>query len=301
MKYVRFLIIALIFASLLLVITKPNVETRVKKKTQPLQTEDLPKLFPYPLPVENPQPSPQISAQSAVIIDAKSGVVLFEKNPHLRLLPASTAKLMTALVALEKCSPDDVVTVTYIEQSPNSMGLSQGDKVTIKSLLYGMLVVSGNDAAYALAYSCSNNIGEFVREMNQKALELGMNNTHYTNPAGFDDPAYFSTASDLAKLAKVSVSNPLIAKIVATKSTVVTDLTGNKTYFLQSTNELLEEVEGVIGVKTGQTEGSKEILLSQTARNGNTIITVILKSESRFVESKALIEWAFKNHYWVNP
>jgi D-alanyl-D-alanine carboxypeptidase len=127
-----------------------------------------------------------------------------------------------------------------------------------------------------------------------------MINTHFTNPAGFDDSTQYSTAADLAKLAKVITANPLIAKIVTTKSTVVTDVSGNKTYFLENVNKLLGIIEGIEGVKTGQTEGSLEILITKTTRNNNSIITAVLGSQDRFGESKELINWSFENFTWQN-
>lgn len=239
-----------------------------------------------------------VSAKSVVVLDAKTGDVLYEKNPTSRLLPASTTKLLTALTALENCSLDQVVTVDYVEKEPTQMGLFYGDKLTIESLLYGLLVSSGNDAAYVLAYSCSPSVVDFVSNMNEKARQLGLKNSLFTNPAGFDDPGEYSTAKDLAILARAAVTNPLIAKIVATKTTVVTDTTGNRSYYLENVNKLLGNVDGVDGIKTGQTEGALGNLITKTERNGNIIVTVVMSSVDRFEDSKALIEWAFKNHHW---
>ncbi len=194
--------------------------------------QDLPQIYPYPLRNENFQEAPQISAWSAVVVDAKSGVALYEKNADTRHLPASTTKLMTALAALEQCAPDQPVTVKTFETLPTSMGLVTGDIVTVRTLLYGLLINSGNDAASVLSYSCAPSSGDFVRRMNQKALEFGMHQTHFANPIGFDDPAQFTTARDLAKLARIAVANPLIAKIVATKNMVLTDVAGTKNYYL---------------------------------------------------------------------
>ena len=127
-----------------------------------------------------------------------------------------------------------------------------------------------------------------------------MVNGHFRNPAGFCYKFQYSTAADLAKLAKVACTNPLISKIVATKSTVVTDVSGNKTYYLQNVNKLLGEVNGIEGVKTGQTEGSQESLITKTKRGENSVIVVILGSKDRFQESKNLIEWAFANYHFVD-
>ncbi len=255
----------------------------------------------YPIPINNFKDASPITATSAVVIDFKTGNTLFEKDPNLKHLPASTVKLITALVALQKCSPETVVTVGDVQKTGSQMGLSSGDQITVENLLYGLLINSGNDAAYALATNCASSASEFVDSMNAKTQSLNMQNTHFANPAGFDNDLQYSTANDLAKLARVAVGNPQIAKIVATKSTVVTDVSGNKTYYLQNVNQLIGEVYGVEGVKTGETDGSLENLITKTTRGDNSIITVVLGSQKRFDESKMLIEWTFANFHWVKP
>ena len=301
MKLIRILVSLAIISSLAAFLTLPKTKVIPQKILKSIQKEEIPKLYPYPIKSQNFQEPPQITARAATITDAKTGVVLYDKNPNTKQLPASTTKLMTAIVALEKCSPDQKITVGQIESEPTQMGLSTGDVVTAQTLLYGLLISSGNDAASVLSYSCSPSTERFVNEMNQKAQEIGMKNTHFTNPEGFDDPTEFTTAGDLAKLARVAVANPLISKIVGTKTTVVTDIYGTKTYYLENINKLLGEVEGVEGIKTGQTALSLEILITKTTRGGNTIVTVILGSFDRFKESKDLIEWAYANHQWISP
>lgn len=299
----RVFFVALIFLSVAVFIIYENNFVKLPQKFlfNKLSIFENPKLFSYPVPIPLFLKAPQLSARSAVVIDAKTGITLYEKEPNLRHFPASTTKLMTALVALERCNSQTQVRITNIITEGTQMGLAEGDLVTVQSLLYGMLVASGNDAAYALSYACADSYNKFIVSMNQKAKELSLTNTHFTNPAGFDSSLHFSTARDLAKLAKVAVANPQIAKIVSTKSTVVTDVGGSKTYYLQNVNQLLGEVEGLEGIKTGQTEGSLEVLVTKTTRSGNTLIVVVLGSADRFGESKELIEWAFKNHKWVSP
>jgi len=256
---------------------------------------------PYPIPINSFQKAPEITASSAAIIDLKTGATLYEKNSNLKHLPASTTKLMTALIVLEKCSPQTIIRVDNVQKIGNQMGLEVGDQVTVENLILGLLIKSGNDAAYVLASACSDSYDNFIAQMNQKTKSLEMLNTRFVNPAGFDDPFQFSTAADLAKLARVAIGNPMIAKIVATKSTVVTDVSGNKNYYLENVTKLLGEVNGVIGIKSGQTDGALENLITQTTRDGNSIITVVLGSKDRFGESKKLIEWAFSNYLWVAP
>lgn len=291
MKFLKIFVGLLIVAGAAAVFILPQKQLA---RTQNQQTQH------SPLPQKkqtyvNFQP---ISSRSAIVVDAASGEILYEKDPNFRHLPASTTKLMTALVALENCDPQDEITVSFVENEPNDMGLKTGDTITVENLIQGLLIFSANDAAYTLSYSCAKDTSEFIRLMNQKAKSLKMENTHFVNPAGYDDPGQFSTANDLAKLARVAVTNPLIAKTVTIKSTVVADVTGTKTYYLENVNKLLGQVEGLEGVKTGQTQGAQEILVSKATRNGNTIIAVVLGSTDRFGESKNLIEWAYQNYDW---
>jgi len=256
--------------------------------------------LPYPAPKQGFIEAPPVSAISAVVIDNKTGVSMYEKQPNLRHLPASTTKLMTALVTLEKCSLDDIIEVKSVEGEGSQMGLRVGDKVTVENLLYGLLIPSGNDAAFVLARNCGDSYDKFIAGMNQKAKDLGMQNTHFVNPAGYDDALQYSTASDLALLARVAVANPKIAKIVKIKSTVITDITGTRTYYLENVNKLLGVVPGVEGVKTGETDGALENLVTKTTRGENSILVVVLGSQDRFGDSKNLIEWAFQNYTWQN-
>lgn len=300
MKFVR-LAILLIITLLFLVTISYSHYLPFLKSPKKINIEQTTPLFPYPLKVENYAPPPDLTARAATVIDNKTGITIYEKNPILKHLPASTTKLMTAIVALERCLPQTVVNVGFVQPEGTKMGLSSGDSVTVESLLYGLLIPSGNDAAYVLAYSCADSYEVFIAAMNKKAKELGMINTHFANPAGYDDKFQYSSARDLTKLSRAAIANPLIAKIVKTRSVVVNDVTGTKTYFLENVNKLLGVVPGLEGVKTGQTEGSLENLVTYTSRDGKGLIAVVLGSHDRFGESQTLIEWAYKNHTWVNP
>ncbi|OGD85972.1 hypothetical protein A2164_00505 [Candidatus Curtissbacteria bacterium RBG_13_35_7] len=297
-RYLVIAIISLITISIFL-LPKTNLKLPIYSKSQiKANTQNV--INPPPILNDTNSQPPLLTARSAVIIDAKTYQILFEKESNLMHLPASITKLMTALITLEKCSPSQIVTIEQVEVEGTQMGLSVGDRITVENLLYGLLINSGNDAAFALANACSDSLSQFVLSMNQKAADLEMVNTRFTNPAGFDDAFQYSTAADLARLANVATSNPLLAKIVATKSTVITDATGIKTYYLENINQLLGIVQGVEGIKTGQTEGALENLITRTTRNGNSIIAVILGSKDRFGESMQLIEWVFNNYHWVN-
>lgn len=299
----RIIIVILILSAgaAIIILPRTNLKNLIQNSEAfQLETQKTTKETIYPRLALNYQEAPQTSARSVIVLDGKTGVSLYEKNPHLKHLPASTTKLMTALVALEKCSPQDVITVNRVEKEGSQMGLATGDKLTVENLLWGLLLPSGNDAAFALSQNCATTEDDFIAKMNDKAKELEMNETHFVNPAGFDDDLQYSTAADLARLARVATGNPLIAKIVKTKSTVVTDNTGLKTYYLENVDKLLGIVEGIEGIKSGETDGALEILLTKTTRNGNSIIISLLGSKDRFRETQKLIEWAFANHTWSN-
>lgn len=300
MKFVR-LSVLLIITLLFLATIGFSHYLPFSKSPKKINIEQTTPLFPYPVKIDGFVPPPDLTARAATVIDNKTGITLYEKNPTLKHLPASTTKLMTAIVALERCLPQTVVNVGFVQTEGTKMGLSPGDRLTVESLLYGLLIPSGNDAAYVLAYSCADSYESFITAMNKKAKELGMVNTHFANPAGYDDKFQYSSARDLTKLSRAAIANPLIAQIVKTRSVVVNDVTGTKTYFLENVNKLLGVVPGLEGVKTGQTEGSLENLVTYTNREGRGVIAVVLGSTDRFGESQALIEWAYKNHIWVNP
>ncbi len=300
-RYLTATAIIIIFISAFL-LPKSSLKIPIfSQRAEQIKASDPRQINPLPVANFNYQNPQSITARSATVIDAKTGLTLFEKNATLKHLPASTTKLMTALISLEKCSPDTVITIGEFEGEGTQMGLSAGDQITVENLLYGLLINSGNDAATALVAGCAQSPNNFTASMNQKAEDLEMKDTHFTNSTGFDDDLQYSTAEDLAKLANVAISNPIISKIVKVKSTVVTDFTGNKTYYLENINELLGIIDGLEGIKTGQTEGSLENLITKTTRNGNSVIVVVLGSEDRFTETQNLIEWAFNSYSWVNP
>ena len=208
---------------------------------------------------------------------------------------------MTALVAMDVFKLDDVFTVTGIVNSGRVMGLVAGEKITFESLLYGALVHSANDAAYAIAENYPGGVTAFVTAMNNKAKELKLSGTSFANPIGFDDPLQQTTPEDLAKLAIVALSDKTFAKIVGTRAITVSDV--NFTYFhdLSNVNELLGKVAGVAGVKTGYTEFAGEILVSEIRKSGQSILIALLKSNDRFGETQKLISWVFENFSWVTP
>lgn len=240
---------------------------------------------------------PVLEAASVLAIDFEAGDILYQKNAHHRLPPASTTKIMTALVANEFFKPDDVLTVfPKAVVGGSTMGLIAFEKISYRDLLYGMMLNSGNDASYTIALNYPGSMDNFMNKMNEKVSELGLVNTHFENPAGFDHPNHYSSAGDLAIIAKVAAQNPELSKIFSTKETVVSS--SLKAHKLKNLNKLLGE-QGVLGIKTGFTEKSGENLVGLVEKDNHKVLTVILNSEDRFDETKKLIDWIYQNYKWV--
>lgn len=241
---------------------------------------------------------PIVTAESYVITDLNSGSTLDSKNENKLLFPASTTKVMTALVILDKFELDDVMTVKTVITEGSKMNLVSGETLTVESLLYGALVHSANDAAFTLAENYPGGVDAFVAKMNEKADLIGLTDTHFTNPIGFDDPRHYTTSSDLTKLSVYALKNKIIDKISATKSITVSDTTYTYFHKLDNVNQLLGKVAGISGLKTGYTENAGEILISTVKKNGHTVLFAVMKSKDRFGETVALIDWVFNNFTW---
>jgi D-alanyl-D-alanine carboxypeptidase len=241
---------------------------------------------------------PIISAQAALAVDLDSGVTLYEKDPDKALLPASTTKIVTALVAMEQYHDGDVLEVGSIKVEGQKMGLVRGEKLKVSDLLYGLLVFSANDAAEVLAQNFPGGREAFVERMNAKARELSLTNTNFNNPTGLDGNGHVTTARDLIRVATVAMKNPEFAKIVGTKETVVKSENSKISHRLTNINELLGVVDGVLGVKTGWTENARENLVTYIARGEKRIMIALLGSQDRFGETKELIDWIFANYSW---
>jgi len=258
---------------------------------------DLPEVSQYPLNFTG-RGAPQLTAFSSLAIDFSSKTIIYAKNPDYQLLPASTTKIMTALVSLDYYSLSEVIKVERVNGIGQTMELEKDEEISIENLLYGLLVQSGNDAAYALAESYPGGVQKFVSSMNVKARSLHLDNTHFVNPAGIDAAGQFSTVHDLAVLTAEALKNPTIHKIVSIEEIEVADTSGEIIHELVNINQLLGKVAGLKGVKTGWTESAGECLVAYTEREGRAIITVVLASEDRFGETEKLIEWVYNNFQW---
>ncbi len=230
-----------------------------------------------------------ISAKAAIVIEASTGTVLYEKNPDDKRGIASTTKIMTALVALELADMDEVVTIPKesVGVEGSSLYLETGEKMTIRELMYGLLLESGNDAAVAIAICVSGSVEAFVNEMNDYAARLGCTNTQFKNPNGLTEEGHYSTARDLAIMMAAAMENETFAEMTGTKSISF----GNRTF--QNHNKLLWNCEGVIGGKTGYTIASGRTLVSCAERDGMRLICVTLDDNDDWVDHAALYDEAY--------
>lgn len=237
------------------------------------------------------------SAKAAILIEAKSGDVLYEKNAEQVVQMASTTKIMTTLLCIESGNIDEYFEVDSdaIKVEGSSMGLVEGDKVTKRILCYGMMLPSGNDAANATAVKLAGSISEFAKMMNERAVQIGMNNTNFVTPSGLDDYTdyHYSTAYDMALLAREALKNPVFCEICSTKNAKLEY--GNPPYqrWLSNSNKLLTSCDGCIGIKTGFTDKARRCLVSACERDGTTLICVTLNDSDDWNDHRNLYDYGF--------
>ena len=242
---------------------------------------------------ENPNIS--VSAASCVLINAETGTILYEKNAHEQRAIASTTKIMTALVTIEAGDLDKSFTVDSmaIRVEGTSMGLQEGDIVTRRALLYGMLLPSGNDAANAAAVSVSGTMDKFAQRMNSYAKAIGMTESNFVNPSGLDADGHYSTAYDMALLARTALQNETFREICCQANAQLSF--GNPPYqrWLHNSNKLLWNYDGCIGVKTGFTDNARRCLVSAAERDGVTLICVTLNAPNDWQDHTKLLDYGF--------
>lgn len=258
---------------------------------------DLPQVKNYPVNITGIL-APGVSAQGAYIIDSDSMVSLYQKNPDIKLRPASTTKIMTALVMLDKFSPTDVITIKDEGVIGKIVKFQAGEQFILSDMLYALLLESGNDAALAIGENYPGGYAEIVKAMNEKARSLGMNGTVYENVSGIDQGQHKTTVHDMAILTAYAMQNQLFAQIVRTSEKKITSLDNKNVHNLKNTNELLEQEKDINGVKTGWTTLARECLITSIEKDGHKIMIALLGSQDRFGETKKLIDWVFNNHSW---
>lgn len=246
---------------------------------------------------------PKINSRRYIVYDRISKSMIIGKNEDVKSAMASTTKIMTTIVILEKADLNETVTVSVKAGGTGGsrLGLKRGDKTSVKDLLYGLMLRSGNDAAVALAEHVGGSAKEFAELMNEKAAELGLTNTHFVTPHGLDDPNHYTTALELAKLTDYAMDNETFARIVGTKSTTI--YINNQPRQINNTNELLGVLNGVVGVKTGFTNNAGRCLVTEIKRNNMDVITIVLGADTkkdRTKDSVNLIEYTFSKYKMYN-
>ena len=239
-----------------------------------------------------------INSRAYVVIDRNSNQVLVGKNENQKRKMASTTKIMTATIIIENCNLSDVVEISKktANTGGSRLGLKYQDKISVKDLLYGLMLCSGNDCAVALAEHCAGSVEAFAEKMNQKAIELNLSNSHFVTPHGLDSDEHYTTAYELALLTNYALQNKTFAQIVNTTNYTVTINGYGKS--IHNTNELLGSLDGVYGVKTGFTNGANRCLVTSCKRNNMDIICVVLGADTKNFRTKdsiKLIEYCYKN------
>ena len=238
-----------------------------------------------------PTQAAECSAKAALVMECATGTVLYEKNADLSLPEASTTKIMTALLVLENTSPDATVTVSPAAASVegSQIGLAEGDTLSVRDLLYVLMLKSGNDAAVALAEHVDKSTDAFAARMNEKAARLGMVNSHFANPHGLPDDTHYTTARDLAILTAYALENPAFRQLVGTRKVTL----DYHRLTIANSNRLLDSCDGVCGVKTGFTKKAGRCLVSAATRNGITLVCVTLNDPDDWDDHAALYDACF--------
>lgn len=250
-----------------------------------------------PAPTENLGPSPNVGAPAYVVVNARTGQLLASRNPHQRRAVASTQKLLTALVLMEKPNLDAMVTVAQPETwvAPTKMGIKAGQRFRKGDLLQAMLIRSSNDIAHCLARSHAGSESAFVGQMNRKARELGMRNSRFANPSGLTAPGQYSSAYDVSILATHALNNSWIHRVTQTRE-IVFKFPDGSTKLISNTNKLLRTSPYCVGMKTGYTSPAGRCLVSVGKKDFKKVIVVVLGSQVPDIwdESKALLHWALE-------
>ena len=237
------------------------------------------------------------NSTAEIVMEVNSNRVIHSKNANEKKYMASTTKILTAITIIENENLDEVVTVgkDTVGVEGSSIYLKVGEKLTVKELLYGLMLRSGNDCAETLAVSCSGSIDDFATLMNDTANKIGCQNSNFTNPHGLHDDNHYTTAYDLALISCYAMKNPDFREIVGTKSIKISNTMGDYQRVLINKNKLLKNLDGATGIKTGYTKKAGRCLVSSCLRNGEEYVSVVLNCGPMFERSTELLNYAFDN------
>ena len=245
-----------------------------------------------------PQPEPSIPAPFAVAIDARSGAILYARNMHGRVAPASLTKIVTALVAIERGDLDEWVAVEFDDEElydSTLMGIRNGEWYTLRDLLYGLMLPSGNDSALAIANHISGSEEQFAELMNIKVGQLGLTDSHFVNPHGLDEPDHYSSPYDMAMITRYALNNSFFVRLSRARTW---DVNGTRGYTIYNLNRLLGNYPGADGVKVGYTEAAGPSIVASATRDGNQAIVAFMGGRDTAGESILLFDYIFENFTW---
>lgn len=243
-------------------------------------------------------PPPVIKAKSAIVVDAETGQVLYELRADERRPMASTTKMMTAILLIERGKLDDLVVATEnaVRTRYANLNMTPGEAIPLRDMLYAILLRSSNDGSVAAAEYLCGSEQQFVQLMNEKAKEMGLTNTHFANAHGLDHPEHYSSARDLTTLARYCIRNPLFNEIVRTREVRIQRSVNQQDVLVRTKARCLKYLPGADGIKTGYTAKAGRCFVGSVTRNGWRLISVVLGSSDADSDTRALIEWAYK-HY----
>jgi len=261
------------------------------------------------VPQDTDHPAPPVLATSAYLLDADTGTTLYAYNPFMHLPMLSTTKLMTASLAVEQGNLDQRITITnamsndinQLSADSALFGIKKGETYTLRDLLFGLLFVSGNDAAIAIADALGGNMQNFVAQMNQKAYQLGMYDTHFVNPHGLLDNGQYSSAHDLALLGRYSMSLPVLHKISGQNAYHIPAGGNHPERFLINENQFMWWYPGVDGGKTGYDNSKDFIQVMSVTRNHHHLIGVVMHTNNWWTDMRDLMNWGFDSFTWISP
>ncbi len=252
-----------------------------------------------PQATPTPGPPPQVTGLAAAVLEGGCGKVVYAFNEHTSYPPASLTKMMTALVAAKHGDLSQLVTSPIdggqLSEATDGtvIGLTVGQQLTLRDLLYGLMLRSGNDAALAIAVAIGGSEQGFVQMMNDEAQSLGLKDTNFTNPHGLDDPRLFTSAYDIARIGVELLKNPDLAQIVATQEYAPASTAWDEPW--ENINLFLTQTEGATGIKTGYTDTAAQTIVASATRNGRTLVASVMHGGDEYVDAAALLDWAFNN------
>ena len=286
-----FLAVIFTFDALALDLAKKSTVKKTPPRARPTP--------PQAVAVELPPGEPDVKAQGAIVVDALTGKTIFEKNSGQAFFPASTTKILTALLVIEAGDLDRevVVDADSAKVGESSLNIKAGEHYTRRQMLFGMMLKSANDVAAALACDNAGSIGAFAEKMTRRAQELGANGSHFMNPHGLHDPAHFTTPRDLSLIARAAMAQPYFRKVVATQNYLWTPGEGIGVAALKNHNRLLWDFPGCTGVKTGYTHPAQQVLVSAALRDRREVIGVVMHDDKpgNWEDSKLLLTYGFEH------